>query len=85
MSLTTMSHYIVLPINLAYNRLAKDLYIHANQFSGVAASLALLREVSLDNLLKAAFWKTPTVLSCFLQDLAAVSEGLNRLGPLVAA
>ena len=83
---TTMSSYIVLPINLTYNRFAKDLDIHAHQLRGVAASLAHLRGVSLDMILKAAFWKTPTVFILFyLQDLAAVSEGLNRLGPLVAA
>ena len=85
-STVTMSRYIVMPIVLAYTRFASDLDIHAHQVRGVSASLAHLKGISLNNILNAAFWKTPSVfIMYYLQDLAAVSQGLNRLGPVIAA
>ena len=60
--------------------------VKAHEVRAYSASVALLRAVPLEDILKAACWKCHnTFTSHYLRDLTFESEDLLRLGPLVAS
>lgn len=60
--------------------------IRAHEVRALSASLALLANVSTENILRAASWKSQnTFTSFYLRDLSAEADGLMALGPLVAS
>jgi hypothetical protein len=57
-----------------------------HEVRGVASTLALQDGLDLESLLRAGSWKTHNVFTSFyITNVCFDSEGLNRLGPIVAA
>ena len=86
----TISGWIKKAVALAYRsssdeqRLASG--VKAHDVRGVAASLALLKNVSVDAILDACSWKHHSTFTRFyLKDLSRVQEDMLVLGPVVAA
>lgn len=60
--------------------------VKAHQTRGVAASLALITNASLDEIMNACSWKAHTTFSSFyLKDLALIRDEMHHLGPVIAA
>jgi hypothetical protein len=89
-SASTISRWIVTTIKRAYQSLTdRDLSfmkLKAHEVRAVAASWAYLNHSSLEDVMKAAFWRSHTTFSSFyLRSLAHQSAGIFSLGPIVAA
>lgn len=91
-SLTTVSRWIKQVVVSALDSMTQDragLSLHqvrAHDLRALAASWASFNDVSLDEICKACFWKSP---GCFqdryLKDMASISDGMYSLGDLVVA
>ena len=86
----TISGWIKKAIVLAYNSSSEEQRtvagVKAHDVRGVAASLALLRNVSIDAILEACSWRSHSTFTWFyLRDLSRIQEKMLVLGPVVAA
>ena len=88
----TISRWLTNAIIWAYEAVAGDgekLTLHqvkAHDVRAMAASVALHRAASLEDILAAACWASHTTFTSFyLRDLSLQSQELHRLGPIVAS
>jgi len=82
-----ISRWIILAIKQAYTD--ADLQLGprpAHEVRALAASWAYTNHVCLDDIKTACYWKSDNVFQDFyLRSMSSVKEGLQRLGPVVAA
>lgn len=86
----TISSYLKKTIVFAYQNATKDNLkirnIKAHQVRSVAASWAYLKNVAMNDILKACSWKSHnTFTSYYLRDLTFVQEEMLKLGPIACA
>jgi len=86
----TISGWIKKTVLLAYKSAPKEdiqvLGVKAHDVRGLAASWALLKSSSLDDILEACSWRSQNTFSKFyLKDLTRIQDNLHRLGPVVTA
>ncbi len=85
----TLSHWIVKAVTIAME-LNGELPSNRNtprahEVRAIATSLAILRSVSMENILRAGFWRNESTFSRFyLRDMSRDIQGRARL-PVVAA
>ena len=86
----TISGWIKKAIILAYEGSSQEQRtvagVKAHDVRGVASSLALMKNASIDSILEACSWRSHTTFTRFyLKDLTRIQEKLLVLGPVVAA
>ena len=86
----TVSSWIKKAIVLAYQSSSEEQRqvqgVKAHDVRGLASSLALMRNVSLEAIMDACSWKAHTTFTKFyLRDLTRIQEKLLVLGPVVSA
>ena len=84
----TISGWVVKTIHSCYEAtsLNPPEGVRAHDVRSQAASLAFADRAALEDIMQACTWKTPnSFISYYLKDLTAQRDGLNKLGPLVAA
>ena len=89
-SKNTISAWITSVIRRAYMHLHNDLQtlhcISAHEVRAIATSWHFHHTMSLENVMRAASWRThSTFSSYYLRDVAMIADGLMQLGPIVAA
>jgi hypothetical protein len=91
-SVNTISRWLVKAITSAYKAVGQqsDLqrthHVRAHDVRAMAASLAFMRSVSLEDIFQATQWRCHTTFTDhYLRDLTIQSRDLMRLGPIVAA
>ena len=89
-SKNTISGWIKKAIILAYNSSSEEqrtlVGVKAHDVRGMAASLALMKNTSIDAVLEACTWKSHTTFTRFyLKDLTRIQEQMLVLGPVTAA
>jgi hypothetical protein len=91
-SANTISRWLVKAITTAYEAVGQqsDLQrmhkVRAHDVRAMAASLAFMRSVSLEDIFQATQWRCHSTFTDFyLRDLSIQSNDLLRLGPIVAA
>jgi hypothetical protein len=91
-AVNTISRWIVKAITTAYEAVGQqsDLQrthnVRAHDVRAMAASLAFMRSVSLEDIFQATQWRCHTTFTDhYLRDLTVQSNDLLRLGPIVAA
>ena len=91
-SAQTISRWIKKAVKLSYEAAHHDgptLQLHqirAHEVRAFSASLANLGDIAIETILRAASWKSHnTFTSFYLRDLTSESQGLLKLGPLVAS
>ena len=89
-SAATISRWIGSAIKFAFQNLSDDeiqsLQIRPHELRALSSSWAFLNHTPLEEVLRAAFWRSETTFSSFyLRSLATQKDNLNQLGPLVAA
>ena len=87
---STISHWICDVIKLAYVDLSPSdlsfMKISAHEVRALSSSWAYWNSVALEDVVRAAYWRTNSTFSSFcLRDLAPVRQDTSSLGPLVAA
>jgi integrase len=85
----TLSRWIVKAVTIAMIQNGQLLCIkntpRAHEVRAIATSLAIIRSVSMENILRAAFWRNESTFSRFyLRDMSHDMDGKARL-PMVAA
>jgi len=87
---TTISRWITETIRLAYQLANKSSelntihQIRSHDVRALANSLAFSSGSSMEQILRAGFWRSETVfINFYLKDLTVIESGLRRLGPLV--
>jgi integrase len=86
----TISGWIKRTVLLAYQLATPEQQqltgVKAHDVRGMAASWALLKNVSLEDILTACSWKSHnTFTSYYLKDLTRIEEDLLKLGPVTTA
>ena len=86
----TISRWICHVISFAYSNLTSAklsfMEISAHEVRALSASWAYWNSISLDDVVRAAYWRSNTTFSSFyLRDLAPIRDDTSSLGPLVAA
>ena len=67
-------------------RLLKRLKIRAHEIRAVSASVALLRNCAVEDIIEAVSWRSDSVFArCYLRDMSGQQENLDRLGTVSAA
>ena len=89
---STISRWICQVVAKAYEHaspLARKLYYphpKAHQLRGIGGSWAAANKVSLEEIMRACSWKSPTTFtSYYLRDMTMMADNLCRLGPIVVA
>ena len=77
-------------IQLAYqwkdSAVPENVSFHCHEVRGLASSWAAYNNVAIDEIMRAAYWRTPTTFhDHYLKHLAAFSDGFYSAGPLVVA
>ncbi|MCG7869396.1 MAG: hypothetical protein JAY74_23885 [Candidatus Thiodiazotropha taylori] len=86
----TISRWICEVIRLAYSKLSSSdlsfMKISAHEVRALSSSWAYWNSVALDDVVRAAYWRSNSTFSSFyLRDLAPIRQDTSSLGPLVAA
>ena len=89
-SAATISSWLASTIRRAYAHLSSEdrqlLQVRPHEIRALSSSWAFLNKVSLDDVLKAAFWRSSSTFSSFyLRSFSSQSGAIYSLGPLVAA
>ena len=89
-SAATVSRWISEVIKFAYQGLSEAdlsfLRIRPHELRALSSSWAFLNKTPLEDVLRAAFWRSPSTFSSFyLRSFAAQADNLHSLGPLVAS
>ena len=89
-SAASVSRWISDVIKLAYQDLSDTdlsfLQIRPHELRALSSSWAFLNNAPLEDVLRAAFWRSPTTFSSFyLRSFSAQASNLHSLGPLVAS
>ena len=89
-SAATISSWLSSTIRRAYAHLSSEdrqvLQVRPHEIRALSSSWAFLNRVSLDDVLKAAFWRSSSTFSSFyLRSLSTQSDAIYSLGPLVAS
>ena len=89
-TIQSISSWIRQVIKGAYDDLSptgsKDLRIKAHEVRAVSASVALMRNCALKDILDAVSWKSDSVFArCYLRDMSAQRTDLDSLGAVAAA
>jgi hypothetical protein len=91
-SANTVSRWLVKVITSAYEAvghqsdLQRTHHVRAHDVRAMAASLAFMRSVSLEDIFQATQWRCHTTFTDhYLRDLTIHSSDLLRLSPVVAA
>ena len=87
---STISRWICDVIKLAYADLSSSdlsfMKISAHEVRALSSSWAYWNSVALEDVVRAAYWRTNSTFSSFyLRDLAPIRQDTSSLGPLVAA
>ena len=87
---STISRWICDVIKLAYADLSSSdlsfMKISAHEVRALSSSWAYWNSVALEDVVRAAYWRTNSPFSSFyLRDLAQIRQDTSSLGPLVAA
>ena len=70
----------------ASDKAAEIIHVRAHDLRGMAASIAFKGCAEMEDILQAGSWATPnTFISHYLKDAVITPEGLQKLGPIVAA
>ena len=86
----TISSWVKNTILLAYESMTDEdkrlMGVKAHQVRAMAASWALQKNVSMENIMVACSWKSHnTFTQYYLKDMALISEQMYHLGPVVSA
>ena len=86
----TISGWIKKAVKLAYQSSTTEVQqisgVRAHDVRSLASSWALLRNVSIDEVLEACSWKAHnTFTQYYLKDLTRIQDKMLKLGPVVAA
>ena len=86
---STISRWICDVIKLAYADLSSSdlsfMKISAHEVRALSSSWAYWNSVALEDVVRAAYWRTNSTFSSFyLRDLAPIRQDTSSLGPLVA-
>ena len=89
-SAASVSRWISDVIKFAYQDLSDTdlsfLRIRPHELRALSSSWAFLNKAPLEDVLRAAFWRSPNTFSSFyLRSFSAQASNLHSLGPLVAA
>ena len=88
MRVNHISRWIALAVRRAYEIQEKTLpdSIRAHELRALSASLAYVNGISLDDIKQSLYWRSDGMFqSAYLRNMSAATEGLDRVGPLVAA
>ena len=88
-SLSTISNWVTKTVKTAYSVAGTKNYpsnIKAHDVRAMSASLAVLRNVAMKDILESAQWKSKnTFISFYMKDFSICADGLSSLGPLVVS
>lgn len=89
-SASTISRWIVSTIKQAYEQSGESIQnsrvIKAHEIRALSNSYAFLNNTSLEYILKAGYWRSPSAfLKFYLRDTSGQASDLRALGPLVAS
>lgn len=90
MSKAAMSFFLKEVIKTAHDRVPeaslRDMRVRAHDIRGVATSILMSQNISIQKILKAASWRTRSVFANhYLSDVSRRVEDVYSLGPVVAA
>ena len=83
-----ISRWIGMAVRRAYESQEKDLpeSVRAHELRALSASWAYVNGYSLEDIKQSLYWRSDGVFqSSYLRNMSAVSAGLDRVGPVVAA
>lgn len=88
-SAASIARWIKSVIKFAYQDLSQEdmdiLKIRPHELKALSTSWAFINQASLDDILRAASWKSQSTFSSYLRSPASQSDNLFSLGPLVVA
>ena len=88
MRVSHISRWIALAVRRAYLSQERTLpeAVRAHELRALSASLAYVNGISLDDIKQSLYWRSDGIFqSAYLRSMSAATEGLDRVGPLVAA